>query len=68
MGELCNRNMEAEKLINNFSGRYEWYICNMRGLRVDSSVIFKCVMVLDMKLSELGYVLWRAFVSFTKGH
>jgi len=33
-------------------------IDNLRGLIVDSSIIFKCVMVLDINLSELGYVSW----------
>jgi len=40
----------------------------LRGLRVGSSIMFKCLMVLGMNLSELGYISWWAFVSFTKGH
>jgi hypothetical protein len=45
--------MEAEEWTKNVVAGTNG-IGNLRGLSVDSSIIFKCVMVLGINLSELG--------------
>jgi hypothetical protein len=53
MGEIRSKSMEAEKCIKILVAGTNG-IGNLRGLSVDSSIIFKCVMVLGMNVSELG--------------